>query len=210
MKKSKHILVIVEHNTLPHDRRVWHEALAAREFGYRVTAICPYDKKIQNQGRIIEGVRIYRHPNIEGNGVAGLLLEYANALVWEMLLAFWIFLTDRFDVVHVANPPDHPFLVFLPFKLFGVKFIFDHHDITPENFVAKFGHKGFFVKALLLMERISFLCADLIISTNQSYKQIAMDRGKRCEEDIIVVRNGPDADIMRRAVPNNNLRNGFR
>ncbi|HUI90882.1 MAG TPA: glycosyltransferase family 4 protein [Chitinivibrionales bacterium] len=210
MKKPKHILMIVENNTLPYDRRVWHEALAARELGYRVSAICPYDKKIQNQEHVIEGIRIYRHPNIEGSGIAGLLLEYANSLVWEMLLAFRIFLTDRFDVVHVANPPDHLFLVFLPYKIFGVKFIFDHHDITPENFEAKFGRKGFFVKALFLMERISFLCADLVISTNQSYKQIALDRGKRNEKDIIVVRNGPDADIMRSVRPNGDLRNGFR
>ncbi len=130
--------------------------------------------------------------------------------MWELLLAFRIFFTDRFDAIHAANPPDHLFLVFLPFKLFGVKFIFDHHDIAPENFEAKFGRKGFFVKALQFMERMTFRTADIVISTNESYKQIAMGRGKRKEEDVVVVRNGPDADIMRRISPNEKLREGFR
>ncbi len=210
MAKPKHILMIVENNTLPYDRRVWHEALAAREFGYRVSAICPFDKKKGGKEPVIDGMRIYRHPNFEGTRVFGLLLEYGNALVWELMLALRVFLTDRFDAIHAANPPDHLFLVYLPFKLFGVKFIFDHHDITPENFEAKFGRKGFFAAALQFMERMTFLTADIVISTNESYKQIAMGRGKRNEEDVVVVRNGPDADIMRQAVPNEKLREGFR
>lgn len=210
MTKQKHILMIVENNPLPHDPRVWHEALAAREFGYRVSAICPSNKKMGSRSPFIDGVRIYRHLNFEGRGVLGLLFEYGNALIWELLLAARVFFTDPFDAIHAANPPDHLFLVSLPFKLFGVKFIFDHHDIAPENFEAKFGRKGFFVKALKFMERMTFLTADLVISTNESYKQIAMGRGKRNEEDIVVVRNGPDADIMRQVAPNEKLREGFR
>ncbi len=78
MTKPKHILMIVENNTLPYDRRVWHEALAAREFGYRVSAICPFDRKISSKESVIDGVRIYRHPNFEGSGVLGAVLR-----VWK-------------------------------------------------------------------------------------------------------------------------------
>jgi len=210
MVKNKHILFIVENNSVPHDRRVWNEAQAAKEFGYEVSVICPNDPHEKDTRHLINGIRIYRHPRpIEGSGKSALIIEYINALFWEFLLSIRVFLTHRFHVIHSANPPDHIFMIALPFKLFGVKFIFDHHDITPENFVAKFGYKGIFHTLLLKMEWLTFKTADFVISTNESYKKIAIKRGGKKAKNVIVVRNGPDLTKIPEIAPNPKLREGF-
>ena len=211
MVKKTHILFIVENNSVPHDRRVWNEAQAAKEFGYEVSVICPEDANVKDYPKIINGIRIYRHPRpAEKSGKAALIFEYTNALIWEFLFSIWVFITHRFHIIHSANPPDHIFIIALPFKLFGVKYIFDHHDITPENYVAKFGSKGFFYSILLKMEWLTFKTANFIISTNESYKKIAMRRGGKDEKDIIVVRNGPDLTKISSVAMNPALREGFR
>lgn len=210
-QKPKHVLLIVENNPVPKDTRVWAEAQALREFGYEVSVICPADGKRRQSLRRIKDIDIYEHPRpLEGAGIAGLLLEYANALIWEIVLSLRIFLRKRFHVIHAANPPDHLFLVALIFKPFGVKFIFDHHDVAPENFYAKFGRKGVCYRLLGFMEWLTFKTADVLISTNESYKKVAMRRGGRRSEDIFVVRNGPDLDNIPQVAPNPDLRDGFR
>jgi glycosyltransferase involved in cell wall biosynthesis len=208
---KKHVLFIVENNSVPFDLRVWNEARAAREFGYDVTVICPSDARKKDSRSMIDGIRILRHPQVpEGSGKALLILEYLNATFWELLLSFRVFAKHPFHVIHGANPPDHVFLVAAPFKLFGVKYLFDHHDIAPENYVAKFGKRGLLHKLLLLMERLTFKSSDLVISTNESYKKIAMGRGGKRSEEIFVVRNGPDIERMPETLPDPKLREGFR
>jgi len=208
---NKHILFIVENNSVPFDMRVWNEARAAREFGYDVTVICPSDARKKDSRSLIDGIRILRHPQVpEGSGKASLILEYLNATFWECLLSLRVFATHPFHVIHGANPPDHVFLVAAPFKLFGVKYLFDHHDIAPENYEAKFGKKGALHRLLLLMERLTFKSSDLVISTNESYKKIAMGRGGKRSEEIFVVRNGPDIERMPETLPDPKLREGFR
>lgn len=205
-----HILFIVENNSVPFDLRVWNEARAAKEFGYDVTVICPSDARRKDTRPVIEGIRIYVHPQTaEGHSQLSQVLEYLNASFWEMWLSLRVFLAHRFQVIHAANPPDHLFLIALPFKLLGAKFLFDHHDIAPENYVAKFGRKGFLYKVLLIMERLTFLSADLVVSTNSSYKAIAMTRGGKKDEEVIVVRNGPDLSRMPDVSPDPGLRQGF-
>src|SRR5690606_11404973 len=114
------------------DRRVWQEATTLRDAGYEVSVISPAGKGYEKCFEIVDGVRIYRHPlPLEATGAAGYALEYAAALFWESLLAWRVFLTRGFDVVHACNPPDTIFLVALPFKLLGRRFVFDHHDINP-------------------------------------------------------------------------------
>ena len=208
---SKHILFIVENNSVPRDVRVWGEILAAKEFGYDVSVICPKDDTLANSEVSTDGICIYRHPSpIEGNGKLSLLFEYANALLWELVLSIRIFFQRRFDIIHGANPPDHLFLIALMYKLFGVKFIFDHHDIAPENFIAKFGKRGFFYPILLIMERLTFKTANIVISTNESYKKIAIQRGHKKPTDVFVVRNGPDLTRIQLTEPNETLRDGFK
>jgi glycosyltransferase involved in cell wall biosynthesis len=211
MVKPKHILFIVENNPLPGDYRVWNEVRLAREAGYAVSAICPAACGWKEGWDLIEGVRIFRHPQpAEGNGKLSMLAEYVNAVFWEVLSSLRIFILHRFDVIHAANPPDHIVLIALFFKLFGVKFIFDHHDLTPETFVAKFGRKSVLHRVLLWMEKLSIRTADVVISTNTSYKSIAMQRDGKEEKDIFVVRNGPVLGSAAGVQPDPRLREGFR
>ena len=46
--------------------------------------------------------------------------------------------------------------------------------------------------ALLWLERRSFRTADVVITTNNSHKRVATERGGRRPEDVFVVRSGPD------------------
>jgi len=209
MKKG-HILFIVENNPAPPDVRVWNEALAAREFGYEVSVIGPAERWGDPFHSLIQGVHVYRHPRPkEAAGKWAMILEYLNAPLWEMLISLGIFLSRPFQVIHGANPPDHIFMIALPFKPFGVRYLFDHHDIAPENYVAKFGRKDLLFRFLRVMERLTFRTADLVVSTNESYKRIAMARGGKRDEEVVVVRNGPDLRRLPAVSPNPGLREGF-
>lgn len=206
---KKHILFIVENSSVPNDPRVWAEACTAKELGYEVSVICPQDSR-KCRDVNTDGIRIYTHPRPKDRpGKTALLLEYANALFWEIVLSIRIYFNSRFHVIHAANPPDHLFLVALPFKLFGVKYMFDHHDVTPENYVAKFGKKDHLYRILLLMEKLTFRLSDTVISTNESYKRIAMERGGKNAGEVFVVRNGPDLKRLQRVPPREKLRKGF-
>jgi glycosyltransferase involved in cell wall biosynthesis/peptidoglycan/xylan/chitin deacetylase (PgdA/CDA1 family) len=207
-----HIVFIVENNSVPRDRRVWAEAQAAREFGHLVSIICPKDNVSDPawDKAVSTGIHIYRHPRpLEGRGVFGLIFEYLWAFFLELLLCVRIYSKMPFQVIHAANPPDHTFLIALIFRPFGVKYIFDHHDLTPENYVAKFENKGFLHAVLMMMERLTFSVADVVISTNNSYRHIASTRGKKPADDIFVVRNGPQLENLPALAPNENLRAGF-
>jgi glycosyltransferase involved in cell wall biosynthesis len=198
MFKGKHILIIVENLPVPFDRRVWAEANTLTEHGAKVSVICPKMKGYTKSFETINGIDVYRHPlYIEAKGVWGYLLEYSMALFWEFILAWKIFLRKRFHVIHGCNPPDLIFLVALTFKLFGVKYIFDHHDINPELYFAKYGRQDFFYRFLLRLERLTFATADYSIATNESYRQIAIQRGKMPPEKISVIRSGPKLDRLK-------------
>jgi glycosyltransferase involved in cell wall biosynthesis len=198
MFNGKHILIIVENLPVPFDRRVWAEANTLSEYGAKVSVICPKMKGYTKSFETINGIDVYRHPlHVEGKGAWGYLLEYSMALFWEFVLAWKIFFKKRFHVIHGCNPPDLIFLVALTFKLFGVKYIFDHHDINPELYFAKYGRKDFFYKFLLRLERLTFATADYSIATNESYRQIAIQRGKMPPEKISVVRSGPKLDRLK-------------
>jgi glycosyltransferase involved in cell wall biosynthesis len=211
MVKTNHILFIVENNPVPHDIRVWNEALAVKEFGYNVTILCPRSIKSPKKFEIIDNIRIYRHYiPFEADGKFALLLEYLNAIFWEFILSIFIFMKRPFDFIHAANPPDHIFLIAAFFKIFKVKFIFDHHDLTPENYLAKFHRKDLFYKISLLMEKMTFRIADTVITTNESYQKIALTRGNKKIEEIFVVRNGPDLSRIPQVVPNNKWKSNFK
>ncbi|MBU1053722.1 MAG: glycosyltransferase family 4 protein [Proteobacteria bacterium] len=211
MVKNKHILFIVENNSVPRDVRVWSEALAAKEYGYDVSVICPVHKKsAPEKYEQLEGVDIYRHPMpIEASGRADFFLEYISALFWEITLSIKLYFKKPFHIIHSANPPDHIFIIALIFKIFGVKYIFDHHDITPETYVAKFGAKNIIYKILMFMEKATFKTSDIVISTNESYKNIAITRGSKKDDEVFIVRNGPDLSRIDKPDPNPELKSGF-
>ncbi|HEY1805456.1 MAG TPA: glycosyltransferase family 4 protein [Terracidiphilus sp.] len=203
------VLIIVENAAVPFDPRVWKEAIALREAGYGVTVLCPKQKGCEKGYEFTEGVHIYRHPIPKGgNGLIQYFWEYTWALFWETLYSWWIYLRRGFSVIQACNPPDDIFLVALPFKLFGIKFIFDHHDVNPELYIAKYDRKGVFYGILVWLERLTFYFSDVVISTNQSYKEIATTRGGMAPQDVFVVRNGPDLRKFQRVLPNPSLKHG--
>jgi len=195
------VLIIVENLPCPFDRRVWQEATALHANGYEVRIICPKGRGYDKSYEVIDGVHIYRHPlPVEADSTLGYGLEYVLSLLMESVLTLRIALTHGFDIIHGCNPPDTIFIIARFFKLFGKRFIFDHHDINPELYEAKFGRRDVWYRLLCLLERWTFAAADASIATNESYRRIAIQRGGMAPSRVFVVRSG--ADLARvRALP---------
>ncbi|MCB1058698.1 MAG: glycosyltransferase family 4 protein [Calditrichaeota bacterium] len=193
MASAGKVLVLVENLSVPFDRRVWQESLALSRAGYQVSVICPQmvDKKLYET---LEGVHIYRYPMpYTANRAIGYAWEYSWAIAWTFFFALYVFFRRGFKVIHACNPPDLFFLVALPFKLFGVNFLFDQHDLSPETFESKYpGKGGAILKILRKLERWTYRTAKAVISTNESYKKIAIQRGNLKPEQVFVVRSAPD------------------
>lgn len=206
---SRKVLIIVENLSVPFDRRVWQEARTLRAAGAQVVIICPIKDQDAPRYELLEDIHIYRHPMPEdGAGLMAYLAEYSSALFWESVLAWRVLFKHGFDTLHGCNPPDLIFLVAWQFKLLGKKYIFDHHDINPELYEAKFNKRGAFWHLLRMMEWLTFKTANTVISTNESYRQIAIERGGKRPEDVFVVRSGPDLSRVKSVPPNPSLKNG--
>jgi glycosyltransferase involved in cell wall biosynthesis len=200
---KRRVLIIVENLPVPFDGRVWKEARSLHENGYVVTVLCPKGKGYEKGYEYLDGIHIYRHPiPRERNSSLGYVWEFLCALFWEVLFSWWIYLRRGFRVIQGCNPPDDIFLVALPFKVFGVKYIFDHHDACPELYLSKYGRNGFYFKAQVWIEKMTYRCADVVIATNNSYKELAISRGCHDPNEVFVVRNGPDLETFK-AVPQN-------
>lgn len=207
--EGRKVLMIVENLPLPFDRRVWHECRTLRAAGAEVAVICPTGKGFEAPYEEIEGVHIYRHSlPLDAKGASGYLLEYGAALFHETRLAWKIWRKHGFDTIQGCNPPDLIFMVAAPFKLFGKRYIFDHHDINPELYEAKFGRRGFFWRLMVLLERLNYWFADVSIATNQSYRKIAIERGRMKPEDVFIVRSGPDLNRLEVTPPNPDWKKG--
>ena len=181
-----------------------------RDAGYLVSIICPTGKGYEKTFEIVENIHIHRHDlPLEAEGAIGYALEYSAALFWEFALAWKVFFSRGFDAIHACNPPDLIFLVGGFFKLFlGKKFLFDHHDINPELYEAKFGRRDFFYRLMLRFERLTFKTASVSIATNESYKRIAIERGGKHPNEVFVVRSGPKLDRLRLVPPVEALKKG--
>jgi glycosyltransferase involved in cell wall biosynthesis len=190
--KPRSILIIVEDLPVPFDRRVWQEACALRDAGYAVSVICPKRNLFTASRETLEGIEIHRHSLREGSGPFSYLMEYLWALAAQFWLALRVYRRTRFRVIHACNPPDTIFLVGAFFKLFGVRFIFDHHDLNPELYEVKFGGRGLFYRLVCLAERLTFRTADVTIATNTSYREVAITRGGMAPGRVFVVRSSPD------------------
>jgi glycosyltransferase involved in cell wall biosynthesis len=195
----RRVLIIVENLPVPFDRRVWSEATTLSRHGYEVSVICPKGPGATASFEIIEGISVYRHwlPR-ERRGVLNYFAEYSAALFWEFVLSVKILTTRGFDVVHACNPPDLIFIVGAFHKfLFGKSFLYDQHDINPEFYEAKFARRGLLWRALVLFERLTFGVCDVSIAPNQSYRAIAIERGRMNPDRVFVVRSGPNLSRVR-------------
>jgi glycosyltransferase involved in cell wall biosynthesis len=202
------VCIIVENLPVPLDRRVWKEACALRDAGYHVSVICPRGKGYEASYDQVEEIEIYRHRNWEASKISGYMLEYSWALLAELFLTLKVFYRTRFRVLQACNPPDTVFLIALLFKTFGVRFIFDQHDLGPELFEAKFGKRGGILQSILrFLEMQSYRLANSCIVTNESFREIAIARGGKCPDNVFVVRNCPDLRAFER--PQTNSRQRF-
>jgi glycosyltransferase involved in cell wall biosynthesis len=209
--RPRRVLILVENLPSPFDRRVWQEACALRDAGYVVSIICPTARGYERKFEAIAGIHIYRYSlPVEASGAAGYALEYSIALVSAFVLSWRVLLTRGFDVIHACNPPDLFFLVGAFFKLFGKKFVFDHHDLNPELYEAKFGRRDVFHRLMLALEYWTFRAADVSIATNESYRSIAIDRGRMPSDRVFVVRSGPSLERLKIVPAENSLKCGRR
>ncbi len=174
-----------------------------------MSIICPTGKGCEKKFEDIGGIHIWRYDlPTEAEGPLGYLLEYSSALSWTFLLSLRVFLTRGFDVVHACNPPDLFFLIGAFYKLLGRKFVFDHHDLCPELYEAKFGRRDLLYRLMRLFERCTFGVADASLATNDSYRRIAIERGGMAPGRVFVVRSGPSLERMKVVPPAPALKKG--
>ncbi|MEJ0038421.1 MAG: glycosyltransferase family 4 protein [Gammaproteobacteria bacterium] len=206
---NRRVLIIVENLPCPFDRRVWQEARTLAGAGYVVSIICPKGKGYEKGYEEIDGIAIHRHSlPVEADRWYGYAVEYLWAFFAQMFLSMRVLVGRGFDVIHACNPPDTIFLVAWFYRLFGKKFLFDHHDINPELYEAKFGRRDIFYKLMVLLERVTFKTASVSIATNESYRRIAIERGGMPPEKVFVVRSGPSLDRLRILPPSPALKQG--
>ena len=211
--ETRRVLIVVQNLPVPFDRRVWLEATSLRRAGYAVSVICPKAKGFNKPFEVLEGVWIYRYPMpFEAKGALGFVAEFAWCFVWTALKSLKVQLGGQgFDILHACNPPETYWVLARFWRLFGKRFLFDHHDLSPEMYGAKFGgESGFVYRMLLLLERMTFRAADVVITTNESHKRVAVERGRVAPNAVYVVRSGPDLGRFSTYQPNADWKRGKR
>ncbi|OOY25184.1 glycosyltransferase WbuB [Thioclava sediminum] len=195
---ARRILIVVENLPVPLDRRVWLEATTLRGAGYEVSVICPMGRGWDAAYEEIEGIHIYRHPAPPEahSGAVAYAREYWHAIKAWFRLAKQVKRERGFDVIQGCNPPDLIWLLAWRYRLSGVRYMFDHHDVCPELFEAKFGKKGFLWAVMRIWERITFASASVSMATNESFRKIAITRGCMAPEDVFVVRSAPRVETF--------------
>lgn len=225
MKASAGKVLMFVENAYPNDTRVRNEAEALTEAGYGVTVVC-LRKGTQLRSEVVNGVQTYRLPRLElfqktpsenptwlqrlclkVKSLVGYLSEYVYFTSACFLMSIYVALRHGFDVIHAHNPPDTLWVVALPWRLLGKKYVFDHHDLCPELYRSRYGAKhDFLARVLQWVEWGNLKLANVTIATNESYKQIQIERGKRKPETVFVVRNGPNRHRMHVGEPSKRLR----
>jgi glycosyltransferase involved in cell wall biosynthesis len=206
MVDKAHVLVIVQNLPVPLDRRVWLECLALKAAGYDVSVICPKGPGDPSRA-VIEGVHVYKYrPAPQASGVLGYLWEFGYSWLRTARLSRRVWRRQPFQVLQACNPPDTYWALARIWKRRGVQFVFDQHDLNPELFLSRFGEPEGRAGRLQLwglrwLERRTYAEADHVISTNESYKAIAIERGGLDAAQVTVVRSGPDTSVMRPVHP---------
>lgn len=206
------VLIIVQNLPVPFDRRVWMECQTLRAAGYTVSVICPKGPGDPSY-ELLDGIHLYKYrPAPAAEGVLG----YGTEFVWCWLLtaakSVRVLREQGFDVMQACNPPDTYWALALPYKVLGKRFLYDQHDLCPEVYASRFGDRArpVLTRGLRWLERATYRVADHVISTNASYKRMAMTRGARRAEDVTIVRSGPDTSTMRPGPAVPSLKNGHK
>ena len=209
--RGARVLMISQNAHVPRDRRVWNELRALAEGGYEVVAICPHGDGAESAGfERLEGVDIFRFAQPRASGSALSYLREYGVAFWRIRRLARKVAGDRgFDVVQACNPPDFLLMAVYFLKRRGARLIFDHHDLAPELYLARFGGDGGLLYWLTrLLEQVNYRLADLVLATNESYKRVAIRRGRRRPEDVLVVRSGPQLSRFGPVAPDERLKKG--
>lgn len=186
------------------------ESLALVEAGFDVAVICPQSEPGQAERVDLDGVRIYTYfPPPQASGVAGFVREFAYCWVKSARLSLRAWREGRFHALQACNPPDTYWLLALLWRIRGVRFVYDQHDLCPEVYEARFHRRGPLWVALRLLERATYATAHHVISTNESYREVAASRGGVRSVGSSIVRSAPDPGRMRPVAPDASLRGGF-
>jgi glycosyltransferase involved in cell wall biosynthesis len=202
-------LLLSENAPVPADRRVWNECRTLAAAGWEVVVACAADpERPQPPLEVLEGIEIHRYALApSAGGARGYVREYGQA-AWRLRrLVRRLARERRFDVVHAANPPDFLLATAIDLRRQGARMVFDHHDLMPELYRSRFGD-GAGLRAVFACERMAFALADVVVSTNESYRRVAIERGRKDAADVFVVRNGPDLDRFTPVAPDPELRRG--
>lgn len=211
-RRRRHVCIVVQNLPVPFDRRVWLECQALRTAGYEVSVVCPKGKG-DPAYQVLDGVHLFKYrafPPITWQLM--FVAEYAYSILATLLNLARAWKRRPFGIVQVCNPPDVLWAAVVPFKLlFRVRMVFDQHDLCPELYRSRFSQASSLPhRALLLTERATYALAEHVIATNDSYRSIALRRGRKREADVTVVRTGPDPDKMFRGEPDTALRRSHR
>ncbi|MFG2142845.1 glycosyltransferase family 4 protein [Streptomyces sp. NPDC048696] len=201
-------LILVENLSVPFDRRVWQECTTLRDAGWTVHVICPQGSKRDTEPEaVVDGVRIHRYPlRAATGGPAGYLREYGSALWHTARLARKV---GPVDVVHACNPPDLLFLPALWLKRRGARFVFDQHDLVPELYLSRFDRgEDLLYRGVCALERLTYRAANVVLATNESYRDVALRRGGKRPADVFVVRSAPATDRFQPVPPEPELKRG--
>jgi len=205
---KKRALIFIEDGSYTYDNRVIREANALAADGWSVTVVCPKYPDDPLFREVGNRIRVYYYPKPSYDSMAGHVVEAAFTLVFGSLWTFWVYVRRGFSVFQACNPMDILWMIALPYKALGKRFVFDQHDLVPELVISQTSLSPCHpvLKALFLMEKRSYRLADAVIASNESYKEIAVSRGGKRPEDVFVVRNGPDLDKFRRIPPRAGLK----
>ncbi len=207
--KPKHILMLLENESVPDDNRVLLEAESLVEAGYAVTVICPTGES-KKWSEAIGGFHAYRYPKpSEMDGFLGYAWEYGYSLVMMFAYSVFVLIRRGFDVIHVHTPPDMTALIAIFYQFFGKKYVFDLHDLSPELYLARGGNEepNKIYHVLRYFERVACRNADRLIATNETQRAVQIDRCGANPSDCYVVRNGPNVFFLEDVEPKSELRN---
>jgi glycosyltransferase involved in cell wall biosynthesis len=206
------VLIIIQNLWVPFDRRVWLECQALVASGYDVTVVCPKGPNDPSY-EVIDGVTVHKYKAYApGGSRVSFVTEYAYSFLMTLRLVLRARKAGKFQVLQACNPPD----IFWPIamllrRLDKTRFVFDHHDLCPELFQSRFGGTTSLpYKGLRFLERMTHRKADHVISTNDSYRRIAITRSGKPNHDVTVVRTGPDPEKLQRGAADESLRRGHR
>jgi glycosyltransferase involved in cell wall biosynthesis len=205
------VLIIVQNLPVPFDRRVWLECRALIEAGYDVSVICPKGPGDPDE-EVLEGVSLDKYEPFRTNGrMLDFVAEYAYSLAMTFRLSRRVWRRGPFEIIQACNPPDIFWMLALVYRARGTRFIFDHHDLCPELYESRFpGRARSVYWGLRFLEWCTFRTADHVIATNQSYRAVALGRGRKSRAEVTVVRTGPDPDVLRPHLRLAGLRRGRR